>query len=117
MAGLSVVELLEKVCSDDGVVSDEGVELMVGRCWGVDGRVGVSGHRLVVEGAERVSTKGCVGLAVFEWRSLFQFAVLGSFSRCWWFGGVAIVKIPHRRWEVPVEGWQVEGVVAVGLVR
>jgi len=30
MAGLAVVEFLEEVGSDDGVVSEEGVELMVG---------------------------------------------------------------------------------------
>jgi len=29
VAGLAVVELLEEVGGDDGVVSDEGVELMV----------------------------------------------------------------------------------------
>ena len=36
VALLSIVELLEEVCSDDGVVSDEGIELMIGRRWGVD---------------------------------------------------------------------------------
>ena len=39
VVGLSVVELLEEVGCDDGIVSDEGVELMVGRIWGVDRRV------------------------------------------------------------------------------
>jgi len=30
VAGLAIVELLEEVGGDDGVVSDEGVELMAG---------------------------------------------------------------------------------------
>ena len=66
VAGLSVVELLEEVCGDDGVVSDEGVEVMVGRCWGVDGRVRVSGHPSTVEDAEGVSTEGGVGVTMLD---------------------------------------------------
>src|SRR5712671_6975993 len=66
VAGLSVVELLQEVRSDDGVVADEGVELMVGGCWGVDGWVRISGHPLVVEDAEGVSTEGGVGVTVLD---------------------------------------------------
>src|SRR5712671_921852 len=66
VAFLSVIELLEEVCGDDGVVSDEGVELMVGRCWGVDGRVRVSGHFSAVEDTEGVAAKGGVGVMVFD---------------------------------------------------
>ena len=36
---MAVVELLEEVRGDEGFVSDEGVELMVGGGGGVDGRV------------------------------------------------------------------------------
>jgi len=42
MAGLAVIELLEEVGGKLGVFSDECVELVVGRRWGVDGGVGVS---------------------------------------------------------------------------
>ncbi len=41
MAGLAVVELLEEVGGELSVLSDESVELMGGRRWGVDGWVGV----------------------------------------------------------------------------
>ena len=37
-----VIEFLEKVGGELGVFSDECVELVVGRRWGVDGGVGVS---------------------------------------------------------------------------
>ncbi len=40
--GLAVVKFLEDVGGELGVLPDEGVEFMVGRCRGVDGRVGVS---------------------------------------------------------------------------
>jgi len=40
--GLAVIELLEEVGGELGVFSDERVELVVGRRWGVDGWVGVS---------------------------------------------------------------------------
>src|SRR6266851_1459973 len=66
VAVLSVVELLEKVCGNDGVVTDEGVELMVGGRWGVDGRVRIPGHSLMVEDAEGVSTEGGVGVAMLD---------------------------------------------------
>ncbi len=39
VAGLLVVELLQEVGGDDGVVSDEGGEVIVGQGWGVDRRV------------------------------------------------------------------------------
>ncbi len=42
VAVLVVVELLEEVGCELGIFSNEGVKLMVGRCWGIDGRVGVS---------------------------------------------------------------------------
>src|SRR5216683_8122046 len=66
VAGLSVVELLEEVHGDDGVVSDEGVKFMAGRCWGVDGRVQVSGHPSTMEDAEGVATEGGVGVAMLD---------------------------------------------------
>src|SRR5216683_1161294 len=66
VSGLSVVELLQKVCGDDGVVSDEGGEVIAGRGWGIDGRVRVPGHSLSMEHAEGVSTEGGVGVAVLD---------------------------------------------------
>ncbi len=83
MAGLSVVELLEEVCGDDGVISDEGVELMVGGRWGVDGRVRVSGHPLAVKDAEGVSTEGGVGMAMFDRGSWLRLSALGLLLWSW----------------------------------
>src|SRR6266851_974400 len=115
VADLSVVELLQEVRGDDGVVPDEGVELMVGRCWGVDGRVRVSGHRLMVEDAEGVPTKGGVGVAMLDGGGLLlRFVALGLLLRGWLVGGV---EVPRQRWEVPEGDWGVEGVVAAGSVR
>ncbi len=71
----------------------------------------------MVEDAEGVSAEGGMGLAVLEWQLLSSFAALGPFPRCWWLGGVNVVEVSHWGWEVPVEGWGVEGVMAVGLVR
>ena len=116
MAGLAVIELLEEVGSELGVFSNEGVELMVGQCWGVDGWVGVSQHCSAVEGAEGVSTKGGVGLAVFEQRLLSGFAALGSLLRFQWFGGAIIIEVPHWGQEVPVESRGVGGIITTGLV-
>jgi len=84
VVGLSVVKLSEKVFGGLSVLPNEGVELVVGRCWGVDGRVGVSGHASAVEDAEGVSTEGGVGLAMLEGGSLLGFLVLGLFARGWW---------------------------------
>src|SRR5216683_7386558 len=86
VAGLSVVELLEEVCGDDGVVSDEGVELMVGQCWGVDGQVGVSGHSSAVEDTEGVAAKGGMGVTMLDGGGgpLLGFSTL---LLCWgWLG-------------------------------
>ena len=95
VAGLSVVEFLEEVCGNDGVVADEGAELMVGRGWGVDGRVGVSRHSLAVKGAEGVPTEGSVGLTMFEGGLLLRLAPLCLLLPGWWFGGVDVVEVPH----------------------
>jgi len=82
VAFLSVVELLEEVGGDAGVLPDEGVEFMVGRGWGVDGGIGVARHWLAVEGTEGIAAEGGVGLTVLEW-GLF----LGSMSlRFLWRG-------------------------------
>src|SRR5216683_1329569 len=95
MAGLAVVELLEEVCGDDGVVSDEGVEVMVGRRWGVDGRVRVSGHPSAVEDAEGVSTEGGVGVAMLDDDGgLLGFSTLGFLL---WGRLVGRVEVPCRR--------------------
>ncbi len=93
MAGLSVVELLQEVRGDDGVVSDEGVELMVGGRWGVDGRVRVSGHSSAVEDAEGVATEGGVGVAVLDWGPWLRLSTLGPLLSGWRVGRV---KVP--RW-------------------
>src|SRR6266851_10296172 len=66
VAVLPVIELLEEVNGDDGIVSDEGVELMAGRCWGVDGWVRVSGHCSAVEDTEGVAAEGGVGVSMFD---------------------------------------------------
>src|SRR5712671_817700 len=67
VAGLAVVELLEEVGGDDGVVSDKGVgELMAGGCWGVDGRVQVPGHSSAVVDTEGVAAEGGVGVTVLD---------------------------------------------------
>ena len=96
VAGLSVVKLLEEVGGDDGVVSDEGGEVIAGRRWGVDGRVRVPGHFLAMEDAEGVSAKGSVGVAVFDdgrgflpRLSTLCFLLWGRLDRCvevprWW---------------------------------
>ena len=117
MVGLAVVEFLEDVGGELGVFSDEGVKLVVGRRWGVDGGVGVSRHCSVVEDAEGVLAKGGMGLAMFEWWSFSGFVALSPLSRCWWFSGVDVVEVPRWGWKVPVEGQRVEGVVAACLVR
>src|SRR6266851_1539532 len=115
VAGLSVVELLQEVCGDDGVVSDEGVELMVSGCRGVDGWVRVSGHPLAVEDAEGVSTEGGVGMAMFDGGSWLQFST--TLRLLLWGWRVGSVEVPRWGWQVPEGDWGVEGVVAVGLVR
>ncbi len=47
-----------------------------------------------MEDAEGVSTKGSVGLTVFERRSLLGFSALSPFAWGWWFGGVDVVEVP-----------------------
>ena len=77
MVGLLVIELLEELGGEGGVFSNKHVELMVGRCRGVDRWVGVFGHSLSVVDAEGVSAEGSVGLAVFKGlRFLSAFVVL-----------------------------------------
>ena len=66
MAGLLGVELLEELGGEGGVFSNECGGSVVHRCWGVDGRVGISGHASVVIYAEGVAAEGGVGLAMFE---------------------------------------------------
>src|SRR6266851_5236824 len=66
VAGLPVVKLLEEVGGDDGVVSDEGGEVIAGRRWRVDGRVRIPGHSLAMEDTEGVSTEGGVGVTVLD---------------------------------------------------
>src|SRR6267154_234159 len=116
VAGLSVVELLEEVGGDDGVVSDEGGEVIAGRRWGIDGRVRVPGHFLAVEYAEGVSAEGGVGVSVLDGGD----DLLG-FSAPWlllwlWKGLDRCVKVPRRRWQVPERDGGVEKVVAASLV-
>ncbi len=115
VAGLAVVEFLEEVGSDDGVVSDEGVELMVGRGWGIDGWVRVSGHRLAVEDAEGVATEGGVGVMVFNGGDgfLLGLSLLGFLRRRWLD---RCVEVPRRRGKVPEGGRGVERVVTPSLV-
>ena len=115
VAGLSVIELLEEVCSDDGVVSDKGVELMVSRGWGVDGRVRVSGHCLAVEDAEGVVTECGVGVTVLDGGDGFLLGPLSlGFLRQRWLG--RCVEVPRRRGKVPEGGRGVERVVTPSLV-
>ncbi len=115
MAGLAVVEFLEEVGSDDGVVSDEGVELMVGRGWGVDGRVRISRHRLAVEDAEGVAAKGGVGVTVFDGGDGFLLGPSSlGFLRWRWLGG--FVEVPRWRGKVPEGSRGVERVVTPSLV-
>ena len=112
--GLSVVEFLEEVGGDDGVIPDKGVELMVGRCWGVDGRVRVPGHCLAMEDTEGVAAKGGVGVTMLDGGG----GLLSGPSTlllCWgWLG--RCVEVPRWRWEVPEGDWGVEKVVAASLV-
>src|SRR6266851_200618 len=114
VVGLPVVELLEEVRGDDGIVSDEGVVFMVGRSWGVDGRARVSGHSLAVEDTEGIAAKGGVGVAMFDGGG----GLLSGFSTlflCWgWL--VRCVEVPRWRGQVPEEGRGVKGVVAASLV-
>ena len=96
VAGLSVVELPKEVFGDDGVVSDEGGLFMVRRCWGVDGRVRVSGHSSAVEDAEGVSTEGGVGVTVFDDGRGFLLRLSTLRSLLWgWLD--RCVEVP-RRW-------------------
>ena len=96
VAGLSGVEFLEEVCGDDGVVSDEGVEFMVGGCGGIDGRVRVSGHSSVVEDAEGVSTEGGVGMVMFDGGSWLRFSTMLRLLLWGWRVGGA--KVPRWGW-------------------
>ncbi len=96
MAGLAGVKFLEDVGGELGVLSDEGVEVMAGQCWGVDGQVGVSGHASAMEDAEGVSAEGGVGLTMLEGGSLLGFVALSSLARGWWLGSVDVVEVP--RW-------------------
>jgi len=98
VAGLAVIEFLEDVGGKLGVLPNKGVELMIGRCWGVDGWVGVSRHVSAVEDAEGVLTEGGVGLTVFKGGSLLRFSALSPFARGWWFRGVDIVEVPCWGW-------------------
>src|SRR6266851_1626302 len=108
VAGLSVVELLEEVCGDDGVV------FMVGRCWGVVGRVRVSGHSSAVENTEGVAAKGSVGVTMLDGGG----GLLSGPSTlllCWgWLG--RCVEVPRWGGQVPEGGWGVKGVVAASLI-
>ena len=90
------VEFLEEVGGELGVLPDEGVKFVVGRCRGVDGQVGVSRHSLAMEDAEGVPAEGGVGLTMLEGGSLLGFAALSSLVRGWWLGGVDVVEVP--RW-------------------
>ncbi len=89
---LLVVELLEEVGGDDGVVSDEGVELMVGQCWGVDRWVRVSRHFSAMEDAKGVSTKGGVGVAMFDGGRLLRLAMPSLLLWGWLVGGVEVPR-------------------------
>ena len=114
VAGLSVVKFLEEVGGDDGVVSDEGGEVIAGRRRGVDGRVRVPGHSLAVEDAEGVPTEGGVGVAMLDdSEGLLGFSSPGFLLWRWLVGGV---KVPRRGWQVPEEGWGVASIVALHLV-
>ena len=95
VADLSVVEVLEEVCGDVGVVSDEGVEFMAGRCGGVDGRVRVSRHSSPVVDAEGVPTEGGVGVAVFNDGGGFLLLFSTLRLLLWWLDGC--VEVPRRR--------------------
>ena len=95
VVGLSVVELLQEVRGDDGVVSDEGVEVMVGGCWGIDGRVRVSGHSSAMEDAEGVAAEGGVGVTMFDGGFWLSFSALGLLL---WGWRVRCVKVPRRGW-------------------
>ena len=106
---------MEEVGSDDGVVSNEGVELMVGRVWGVDGRVRVPGHCLMVEDAEGVATEGSVGVAMFDGGGGLLLS-LPSFGFLCWGWLISRVEVPHWRGEVPEGGCGVEKVVTLSLV-
>src|SRR6266851_1158593 len=86
---------------------------MVGQCWGVDRWVRVSRHFSAMEDAKGVSTKGGVGVAMFNGGSLFGSTAPGPLGWGWLLGSV---KVPHRRWQVPIEGWGVDDSV-VALVR
>ena len=93
VAGLLVVELLQEVRGDDGVASDEGVEVMVGGRGGIDGRVRVSGHPLSVEHAEGVSTEGGVGVVVLDGGGLLRLSMLGLLLWGWLD---RLVEVPCR---------------------
>ena len=96
---MPVVELLQEVRGDDGIVSDEGVEFMVGGRGGVDGRVRVAGHSLPVEDAEGVSTEGGVGVAMLDDGGGFLGFSTPGFLLWEWL--VGCVEVPCRRWQVP----------------
>ena len=93
MAGLSIVEFLEEVGGDDGVVADEGVEVMVCRRWGVDQRVRISRHPLSMEDAEGVATEGGVGVTVLDGGVLPRSSTPG-FLLWSWFD--RFVEVPRR---------------------
>ena len=98
MAGLAVVKFLKDVGGELGILPNKGVELMVGRCWGVDGRVGVSGHASAMEDTEGVSAEGGMGLTIFKGGSLLGSAVLSSFAWDWWLREVDVVEVPRWGW-------------------
>src|SRR6266851_4439662 len=98
VAGLSVVELLQEVRGDDGVVSDEGGEVIAGRCWGIDGRVRVPGHSLAMEDAEGVVTESGVGVTVLDdgggFLGLSMLCLLLQLGQ----GLGRCVEVPRRGW-------------------
>ena len=92
MAGLAGVEFLEEVVGELGLLPNEGVEVMGGQCWGVDGRVGISRHVSAVEDAEGVSAEGGVGLAMLKGEGpLLWLVALGPLA---WGGGLGVVEVP-----------------------
>jgi hypothetical protein len=115
------IEVSKDLCwVDEGglrFVGAEGIGL-----WGVDGRVGVSGHALSVIGAKGVSAESGAHIFVFKglrWSALLLFPVSAALLLV--SGGIGgnqgvVVQVPGGRGWVPIQGRGVKCVEAVSVV-
>jgi len=84
---------------------------------GVGGWTGGLGHALSMVRAERVSAKGGMQVSVFNRLGLLFVLSAPLLLWCWWGCVIEFIKILGRQWQLPVEGWGVEGVEGASAIE